>query len=216
MKVETSMKQSRGIVILIGVVVAQLATGCATPPPPPAPPPPKLVSYAVLLDNLDGSVGAITFSSPKGLIAVDRSKNAVNLDGATAPYTQDDSIIQKDFGAAIAVRPQPPAIFLLYFESGGAQLTAESQALIAKMVADAVKRPAADVSVVGHTDTEGDAEANEKLGLQRAQTVAQLISGAGLKAIETTVTSHGERDLLVKTPDNTAEPKNRRVEVTIR
>ncbi len=70
--------------------------------------------------------------------------------------------------------------------------------------------------MIGHTDTEGDADGNEKLGMQRAQTVSQLITGAGIKVVEQTVTSHGERDFLVKTPDNTAEPKNRRVEVTVR
>ena len=170
----------------------------------------------MLLDNADGSAGAITFTDANGTVAVNRSKNAVNLDGATAPYTVDDNTLQKDFGAIIAARPQASASFLLYFESGGTQLTAESQALSAKIVADAAKRPAADISVIGHTDTEGDADANEKLGLQRAQAVSGLIAGAGLKAVETTVTSHGERDLLVKTPDNTAEPKNRRVEVTVR
>ncbi len=201
--------------LLMGVMVVPLVVGCATPPPPPAPSP-KLVAYAVLLDNADGSAGAITFTDANGMVAVNRSKNAVNLDGATAPYTVDDNTLQKDFGAIIAARPQAPASFLLYFESGGTQLTAESQALIAKIVADAAKRPAADISVIGHTDTEGDADANEKLGLQRAQAVSGLIAGAGLKAVETTVTSHGERDLLVKTPDNTAEPKNRRVEVTVR
>ncbi len=201
--------------LLMGVMVVPLVVGCATPPPPPAPSP-KLVAYAVLLDNADGSAGAITFTDANGTVAVNRSKNAVNLDGATAPYTVDDNTLQKDFGAIIAARPQAPASFLLYFESGGTQLTAESQALISKIVADAAKRPAADISVIGHTDTEGDADANEKLGLQRAQAVSGLIAGAGLKAVETTVTSHGERDLLVKTPDNTAEPKNRRVEVTVR
>jgi len=201
--------------LLMGVMVVPLVVGCATPPPPPAPSP-KLVAYAVLLDNADGSAGAITFTDANGTVAVNRSKNAVNLDGATAPYTVDDNTLQKDFGAIIAARPQAPASFLLYFESGGTQLTAESQALIAKIVADAAKRPAADISVIGHTDTEGDANANEKLGLQRAQAVSGLIAGAGLKAVETTVTSHVERDLLVKTPDNTAEPKNRRVEVTVR
>ena len=201
--------------LLMGVMVVPLVVGCATPPPPPAPSP-KLVAYAVLLDNADGSAGAITFTDANGTVAVNRSKNAVNLDGATAPYTVDDNTLQKDFGAIIAARPQAPASFLLYFESGGTQLTAESQALIAKIVADAAKRPAADISVIGHTDTEGDADANEKLGLQRAQAVSGLIAGAGLKAVETTVTSHGERDLLVKTPDNTAEPENRRVEVTVR
>jgi peptidoglycan-associated lipoprotein len=199
---------------LLAVVVLQLVVGCATPPPPA--PPPKVVSYAVLLDNPDGSVGAITFTDAKGTIAVNRAKNAVNLDSASAPFVQNDAIIQKDFGAAIAARPLLPVSYLLYFESGGVQLTAESQALVAKIVGDAAKRPAPDVSVIGHTDTAGEPDANEKLGLQRAQAVSQLITGAGLKAVEITVTSHGERDLLVRTPDNTAEPKNRRVEVTLR
>ena len=200
---------------LLAMALAQWASGCATPPPP-APPPPKVLSYAVLLDNPDGTAGAITFTNAQGTIAVDRSKNAVNLDGATAPYTIDESTLQKDFGAVIAARPQAPASFLLYFQTGGTQLTPESQALITKIVTDAAKRPAVDISVIGHTDTEGDADGNEKLGLQRAQAVSQMLTGAGLKAIDTTVTSHGERDLLVKTPDNTGEPKNRRVEVTIR
>ena len=200
---------------LLCAVGGQLIGGCATPPLPP-PPPPKVVSYAVLLDNPDGTAGAITFTHAQGTMTVDRSKNAVNLDGATAPYTLGDDSISKDFGAALAARPQPPSSYLLYFQSGGTQLTAESQALVARIVADAAKRPAVDMSVIGHTDTEGDADANEKLGLQRAQAVSQLLTGAGVKTIDTTVTSHGERDLLVKTPDNTAEPKNRRVEVTIR
>ena len=198
--------------LLIGLMVIYLVAGCATPPPAP----PKPQSYAVLLDNPDGSVGAITFTGAKGTIAVEQSKNAVNLDGATPPYRADDSKLQKDFGAVITARPQPPATFLLYFELGGTQLTPESQALIAKIISDAAQRAVPDISVIGHTDTAGDSATNEKLGLQRAQTVSQLITGAGLKALEITVTSHGERDLLVKTPANTAEPKNRRVEVTIR
>ncbi len=213
MKTDNPMFRTRNV--LIAVVIAQWAAGCTTPPPA-APPPPKLVSYAVLLDNPDGSTGAITFTNAQGTIAVNRAKNAVNLDGSTAPYTIDESTLQKDFGAVIAARPQAPASFLLYFQTGGTQLTPESQALIAKIVADAAKRPAVDISVIGHTDTEGDANANEKLGQQRAQAISQMLTDAGLKAIDTTVTSHGERDLLVKTPDNTAEPKNRRVEVTIR
>jgi outer membrane protein OmpA-like peptidoglycan-associated protein len=36
------------------------------------------------------------------------------------------------------------------------------------------------------------------------------------KSLTIEVTSHGERNPLVQTPDNTAEPKNRRVEVTVR
>jgi len=46
--------------------------------------------------------------------------------------------------------------------------------------------------------------------------VADMLKEKGLKARELTVESHGERNPLVKTPDNTQEPKNRRVEVSVR
>jgi outer membrane protein OmpA-like peptidoglycan-associated protein len=57
---------------------------------------------------------------------------------------------------------------------------------------------------------------NEALSLKRAQAVADLIQSKGLRVEELTVESHGERNLLVPTPDETPEPRNRRVEVTIR
>jgi outer membrane protein OmpA-like peptidoglycan-associated protein len=46
--------------------------------------------------------------------------------------------------------------------------------------------------------------------------VAEMLKEKGLKARELTVESHGERNQLVKTPDNTQEPRNRRVEVSVR
>ncbi len=188
--------------------------GCATPPPPP-PAEAPLRSYVVLLDNVDGGVGAITVKGAKGTVLVDRQAHGARLDGGSA-FAVEESRIRQDFGDALAARPVLPVSFLLYFETGGAKLTTASQALIPQIVEAAKRRPAADVSVIGHTDTEGDNDSNEKLGLQRAQAIAKLMTGAGLDVAEITVTSHGERNLLVPTPDNTAEPKNRRVEISIR
>ncbi len=45
---------------------------------------------------------------------------------------------------------------------------------------------------------------------------AAQLTEAGLVVTVLTIESHGERNLLLKTPDNTAEAKNRRVEITIR
>ncbi|MCX5819382.1 MAG: OmpA family protein [Deltaproteobacteria bacterium] len=95
-------------------------------------------------------------------------------------------------------------------------LTDESQALIPAILDAAMNHPVPDVSVIGHTDTVGNTEANEKLGLQRAQSVAEIIKRAGLQVHDLTIASHGKRNLLVATPDNTPEPKNRRVEITVR
>jgi outer membrane protein OmpA-like peptidoglycan-associated protein len=77
-------------------------------------------------------------------------------------------------------------------------------------------RKVPEVTVIGHTDTTGPAANNYRLGLDRAQTVKTLLIRAGLDANLVEVESHGEADLLQKTPDSTAEPRNRRVEITIR
>ena len=194
-----------------------IVAGCATPPPPPPKvEEPKPVSYVALLDNADGTVGSIFVTGPKGKVIVDRLAQGALLDGSGKAFAVDEGRIRRDFGDALKSRPLPPETFLLYFETGGARLTAESQALIPRVLAAVKGRPAPDVSVIGHTDTDGDADGNEKLGLQRAQAIAKLLTGAGMTVADLTIDSHGERNLLVPTPDNTAEAKNRRVEVSVR
>ncbi len=190
---------------------ALLMAGCTTPPPAAKP-----VSYAVLLDNPDGTTGAITLTGAAGQVLVTRAGFGAMLDGSAQSYSINQTRLNADFGAALAARPQLPVTFVLYFDGTSTTLTADSKAQITKVLADVSSRPAPDVSIVGHTDTLGSIESNERLGLDRAQAVAKLIADAGLSVIDLTVVSNGESDLLVKTPDETAEPKNRRVEITIR
>jgi outer membrane protein OmpA-like peptidoglycan-associated protein len=46
--------------------------------------------------------------------------------------------------------------------------------------------------------------------------IRNLLTEAGLDASTIDVTSLGEADLLIKTPDETPEPRNRRVEIAVR
>jgi outer membrane protein OmpA-like peptidoglycan-associated protein len=124
--------------------------------------------------------------------------------------------IKRDFADAMGARPQLPERFLFYFESGGIQLTAESAALLPKIVDNSAQRPGVDASIIGHTDTVGKADTNTALALRRAISVARMIKARGLKVVALTVESHGESNPLVKTPDETAEPRNRRVEISLR
>jgi outer membrane protein OmpA-like peptidoglycan-associated protein len=100
------------------------------------------------------------------------------------------------------------------FESD--ELTAQSQALVPEILKTVKSRDVPDIIVVGHTDTSGASDANVALGLKRATMVRNLLVAAGLDAALIEVTSHGEADPLVKTPDNTLEPRNRRVEIAVR
>jgi outer membrane protein OmpA-like peptidoglycan-associated protein len=173
-------------------------------------------SYITLLESPDGSTGKVILTGARGEQVIDRAGQGAPLDGSKAAAPVDPETLKKDFAAAMAARPQLPERFLLYFEAGGARLTAESAALLPQIIVETGKRSVVDMSIIGHTDTAGKAEANEALALKRAEGVANLFREAGLKVHTLTVESHGERNLLVPTPDNTAEARNRRVEVSVR
>ena len=172
-------------------------------------------SYVVLLDNPDGSTGAVVVKGSKGEQIVNQSGHGAALDGSTRAAPVAAETIQRDFASAMAARPILPERFLLYFESG-ARLTEASTALLPKIIEAAARRPAVDVSIIGHTDTLGKADLNETLALERAKVVGELIKARGLKVHALSIDSHGERNLLVATRDEVSEPRNRRVEISLR
>ena len=73
----------------------------------------------------------------------------------------------------------------------------ESLDLLPEVLRMIKERAPVDVSVVGHTDTVGDRDANHRLGLQRAERVAEVLKAGGLDPGRLDVSSHGEADLLV-------------------
>ena len=192
------------------LALAVLASACSTPPPPP----PR--SYVALLPDASGSVGQVTVKGQLGEQKLTQASQATLLNGSGTSFVVSPEQLQKDFGSALAASPVLPEQFLLYFESGGAALTAESEKLLLEVVARAQVRKSVDISVIGHSDTQGKAESNEALALQRAQSIAGRLGGLGIVGTAITIESHGERNLLIATPDETVEPRNRRVEITLR
>lgn len=190
----------------LALLLTALLGACASPPS----------SYVVLLPSPDGSVGRVSVQGSRGEQVLSGAQQGAALDGGTAPYAVSEAQIARDFGAARAAQPVLPEQFRLYFDIGGAELTADSKALLSVILARARARTAVDVSVTGHTDTLGPPEINEDLALKRAQAIAEHLRQAGLPNLVLTVESHGERNLLIATPDETSEPRNRRVEVTLR
>jgi outer membrane protein OmpA-like peptidoglycan-associated protein len=119
-------------------------------------------------------------------------------------------------GPALAALPKPPIGFILYFRNDTTELTPESREQLGKMQRLIRERGAVDISVVGHTDTMGTRKYNYPLSLRRARTVADLLIRGGVDPSVLEITSHGEDNPLVSTGDGVHEPRNRRVEVTVR
>ena len=207
---------ARIVPLILVVTGVGAGSGCR---PRVAPATPRADLIVLLADPEDGGLGAATVTTPGGRVELTRVGDATRVvagraPGAPAPMTDDE--VRRRFGEAMASRPPAPRKFVLYFETGGETLTAESQALVPEIVAFVRARPSPDVTVIGHTDTTDDATSNINLGMRRAYLVRDILVGAGLDASQLDAASHGEADLLVPTPDNTPEAKNRRVEVTVR
>jgi outer membrane protein OmpA-like peptidoglycan-associated protein len=174
----------------------------------------------VLMPDADGNVGEITVKNDAGEQVVTTAGTAVKVkDQKTAPAPPEpmaEKEIQKTFQHTMDATPRPAAQFVLQFKSGTSTLTRISQALLPQILATIQKRQPCDVRIIGHTDTAGNAEKNWELGLKRAKNVRQLLIDKGAAGDQIEAVSHGEKDLHVPTPDNVAEPGNRRVEVRIR
>lgn len=199
--------------------------GCAgapspAPAPPPVPAPAREQSLFLLLPDADGRTGRITVSNAAGAQTLERAGEATAVGDAQtapgAPAPLDQARIDRLFGEVLAAAPSPPERFTLNFEKDSPELTAASRADIARIVASIRERGSTDTSVVGHTDTLGDEQRNVELSLKRAMAIGDRLVAAGVDPGTLDITSHGEKNLLVPTADNVDEPRNRRVEVTVR
>lgn len=171
----------------------------------------------VLLPSADGQKSAVVLRSDGGESLLDQPYAAsVRRAGAYRPYTATAEEVQERFGAALAAQPIRAASFIVYFVEGKDELTGESQPELERIKAEIAKRPAAEILVVGHTDRVGSLQVNDQLSLKRAQVVRDALVAAGFPEGIIETAGRGEREPLVPTDDEVAEPKNRRVEITVR
>lgn len=176
-------------------------------------------SYVVLVPDLDGTVGQVIVSGEKGEQVLKRSGQIAGTDGSAVEVTLDAQQLTTKFGEAKAAQPPRPEHFMLYFVSGGTRLTSESESKFAEILSRWKARENQaniEVVVVGHTDTVGSADDNIMLSMQRAKSIADRLRAAGVNHSALTLESHGEKQPLVATQDGVPEPRNRRVQVTIR
>ena len=197
------------------IFVAWLA-GCASPPPP-SQPAPASIDTVVLLPETDGRDTALTFTQD-GHSTVIAQPYAAARTGRQGPQTfiSNAADVEARFGAARAALPARPASFMVFFVEGRDVLTEESRVAVEKVFAEIATRPAPDVLVVGHTDRVGSIPSNDALSLLRAETIRAELIRRGIAAENILATGRGERELLVPTADDVAEPRNRRVEIIVR
>jgi outer membrane protein OmpA-like peptidoglycan-associated protein len=172
----------------------------------------------VVLPGPDGKVGTVVVERDGERVVLNQPYAASRIVSGGGPQAQRlaEGEVQREFGSMLAALPGRPKSFLLYFLEGSDEFTPESRVELDKMLAELRERGAPDVVVIGHTDRVGNVQFNDRLSLQRAERVRGELVKLGIAEARVQIAGRGEREPLVPTDDEIAEPRNRRVEVSVR
>ena len=160
-----------------------------------------------------GGTRGIRLAAPTEGTQTSPSQAAAKPEPASQPHVASN----KPMAPAAASSSSGPAVSLtVNFANGSADLTADAikaldalgQALSSKDLAGYKFR------IEGHTDTVGSAGYNRELSERRAEAVVAYIAKKySVDPSRLQAVGMGEEGLLVQTPPQTAEPRNRRVQV---
>lgn len=190
----------------LGLALTALALlgGCATPR-----------EWYVVMPSQDGHAGSVVVTRDGTQTVLEGPYSAARSDAAGA-YTADAGEVAQKFAQALQASPPRPVTYTLFFAADQDELTAESRAMFATLSSEIAKRPAPQITIIGHADATLSHEYNDALSLRRAQRIRSELVRYGIDPQRMAVEGRGKRELLVPTPDNQAEPRNRRVEVEVR
>lgn len=171
----------------------------------------------VLLPQPNAST-AVTVSSASGNAVLDTPYAAatVSSKGELRKASSSEAEVKERYPDLLRLHPPTPQRFTLRFQPGTSDLTPESAGELDAIIASARARAGGEIVVVGHTDRQGAADANDALSLRRANAIRDVLTGKGFKPELVEAVGRGEREPAVATEDDVAEPLNRRAEIIVR
>lgn len=200
----------RSLSLLFALLASALLAACATPP----------ATRVVLLPQADGKPSAVVVSTEDGEETLsqpfERATAQLGAHGAPKIDKADPERVKQQNKTLFDLMPPPAQNFTVYFEAGGTVLTSASQVSMSEALAAALARSGGEIVVTGHTDTVGSQTRNDNLSLTRALEIRQLFIARDFPPSRIEAVGRGERELAVRTADEVAEPRNRRVTIDVR
>lgn len=134
-------------------------------------------------------------------------KAEITVKPASAPV--DNTVCQQLFADLLAKAR-------IRFESGKAELSADSAGLLDRLTETASRCPAANIEIAGHTDADGDAAQNQALSERRAQAVADYLARGGLPANRFSAVGYGSGQPIAGNETEEGKAQNRRIDFVVK
>jgi OOP family OmpA-OmpF porin len=135
----------------------------------------------------------------------------INAEVSTRPPASavDATVCQRLFSELLAIGN-------IRFLSGQANIDGDSRGLMDRLVEIALRCPTASLEIGGHTDSEGDEEANVELSERRAQAVLEYMLRAGLPGDRLHAVGYGQAEPVASNDTAEGKAQNRRIEFKVR
>lgn len=127
------------------------------------------------------------------------------IETATAGASNASLLLQSRFSSAAARDP-------IAFQTGSPDLTPESASTIQLIAQLMVDNPTTRIEIGGHTDSDGDPEANEALSKTRAEAVLNALVASGVDAERLVAVGYGDSLPVATNETGEGKAQNRRIE----
>jgi OmpA-OmpF porin, OOP family len=134
-------------------------------------------------------------------------KPEISVKPAAAPV--DATVCQQLFSDLLAKGK-------IRFESGRATIDPDSAGLLDRLIETALRCPAANIEIAGHTDADGEEGFNQALSEKRAQAVTDYLVKAGLPASRFTATGYGSKQPIASNDTDEGKAQNRRIDFVVK
>jgi OmpA-OmpF porin, OOP family len=182
---------------------------------------PLLVAALVLLGLLwlFRSVGGRAREAGRQAVTTTQTAlSNIRLPGGATISVPSGSLNDKLAGFLADGRQTAPQTFVfdhLNFEQASTQLTPDSQGTVASLSQILKAYPNAHVQLSGHTDNTGAADVNQKLSLDRANAVKEMLVSSGIFPDRIATSGYGQDRPIASNDTEDGRARNRRTELTV-
>ncbi|MBT9550505.1 MAG: OmpA family protein [Hydrogenophaga sp.] len=162
------------------------------------------------------SAVTVTSSTASAELSTPYAVAEIGRKGELEQALSSEAEVRERYPVLLALQPPPPQRYTLNFQPGTSDLTPESMSRLDTILAAARARSGGEIVIVGHTDRQGAADANDALSLRRANAIRDVLVSRGFKTELIDPVGRGEREPVVPTEDDVPEPRNRRAELIVR
>ena len=101
------------------------------------------------------------------------------------------------------------------FDTGRADIKPNFRPILDRFASSLGENPAAQVTIIGHTDSVGSDALNSQLSIDRAASARNYLASRGVTQQRVAVDGRGEREPVASNDNETGRARNRRVEIYV-